>query len=222
MAQQIDLAKMFGAAAKALAASQTSLNDADTGNHDHGDNMVETFEVITQAMKAKKGADPADQLAYASELLRQKTKSGSGKVYASNLEQAAQTFKDKVVTPDNAAMLVQMLMGAGQQGQQAGGTAQPAGGGDLVGSLLSGFLGGGQAAPAQPAQAPADQGLDVGDLVNAGLSFLQAKQSGQSDTEALIGALASGTSLGQTPHRAQSGALVAQALMSAVSAMAKK
>jgi hypothetical protein len=34
--------------------------------------MVQIFKMITEAMETKQGADPADQLAYASELLRQR------------------------------------------------------------------------------------------------------------------------------------------------------
>ena len=55
MAQnQIDLFSMFNQVTKAMQESKQSLNDADTYNHDHGDHMVEIFEVITQAMKEKK------------------------------------------------------------------------------------------------------------------------------------------------------------------------
>lgn len=69
---QIDLVKLFGAVANNMGNQRESLNQADTYNNDHGDNMVEIFEVVTQAVKEKKNADPADQLAYASEILRRK------------------------------------------------------------------------------------------------------------------------------------------------------
>ena len=54
--EQIDLLSLFGQATKTLKKNQTTLNQADTYNHDHGDHMVEIFDVITQAMKAKKNA----------------------------------------------------------------------------------------------------------------------------------------------------------------------
>jgi hypothetical protein len=57
--KQVNLAKVFGSVASALAGNQEALNQADTFNHDHGDNMVEVFEVVTQAMKEKKGASAA-------------------------------------------------------------------------------------------------------------------------------------------------------------------
>ena len=73
--KSIDLASLFQSVTGTLAKNKKKLNAADEENHDHGDNMVDTFEVITQAMKEKANADPADQLAYASQLLRQR-KSG--------------------------------------------------------------------------------------------------------------------------------------------------
>ncbi len=209
MAQGLDLTKLFSTAAKALTKNQETLNQADTYNHDHGDNMVEVFQVITQAMKEKKGATSADQLEYASQLLRQKTQSGSGQVYAQGLERAAQAFTGKTVTKQNVGTLIQSLFGAQEV------KAQPAtsGGADLLGSLVSSLAGGGQqAAPAQGGSA----GLDVGDILNAGLSYFSAKQAGKGDLEALMGAVVNSSAVGQEPHRAESGTLIANAILSAL------
>ena len=71
---QINLASLFKNVASSLSEQKETLNKADTYNHDHGDNMVEIFTVISQAMQAKRNASPADQLEYASQLLRQKAK----------------------------------------------------------------------------------------------------------------------------------------------------
>ena len=75
----IDLFSLFSNVSGVLQDNKTSLNKADDYNGDHGNNMVTIFEVITQAMKEKSGADPADQLSYASQLLRG-NKSGSAKL----------------------------------------------------------------------------------------------------------------------------------------------
>ena len=50
---RIDLAKLFGAVASNLGEKRETLNQADTYNNDHGDHMVEIFEVVTQAVKEK-------------------------------------------------------------------------------------------------------------------------------------------------------------------------
>jgi len=108
----IDLAQLFQTVTGNLSDNRQQLNDADDNNHDHGDNMVDTFEVITQAMRERKGADPADQLEYAARMLRQR-KSGSSQMYASGLEQASQEFQGQQVTPANAMTLIQALLGGG-------------------------------------------------------------------------------------------------------------
>jgi hypothetical protein len=109
----LDLGKLFQTVMGTLAKNKESLNNADTSNHDHGDNMVNTFELITRAMKEKKDANPSDQFAYAAELLRQQ-KSGSAQLYAKGLSQASQQFQGQQVTSDNAMTLVQTLLGIGE------------------------------------------------------------------------------------------------------------
>jgi len=106
----IDLGKLFQTVTGALVQNKESLNNADTNNHDHGNNMVNAFELITKAMQEKKGANPAEQLAYASQVLSQQ-KSGSAQLYARGLSQASQKFEGRQVTSDNAMILVQSLLG---------------------------------------------------------------------------------------------------------------
>jgi hypothetical protein len=210
---RIDLAKLFGAVTNNLGNQREALNQADTYNNDHGDHMVEIFEVVTQAVKEKKNADPADQLAYASELLRRK-QSGSAQVYANGFAQAAQQFQGQPVTTANAGMLIQSLLGGGQA--PAAPSQQAGAGGDLLGSLLGGLTG-------QPSQGQgADNGLDIGDLLNAGMAFMNAKQQGNSTAEAAINALMSAGPLGQSSHRQESGAMVANTIMQVLGSMAKK
>jgi len=211
---RIDLAQLFGAVTNSLGNQRETLNQADTYNNDHGDHMVEIFEVVTQAVKEKRNASPADQLAYASEILRRR-QSGSAQVYANGFAQAAQQFQGQSVTTDNAGMLIQSLLGGGQApaapSQQAGGA------GDLLGSLLGGLTG----QPSQ-GQGAANDGIDIGDLLNAGMAFMSAKQQGSSTAEAAINALMSSSPLGQSSHRKESGALVANTLMQVLGSMSKK
>ncbi len=210
----IDLARLFGAVAQSLAAQREQLNQADAYNRNHGDNMVEIFEAVAQAMRERSNATPAEQLAYASELLRQR-QSGSAQVYAQGFAQAAQRFRgEKAVTPENAQVLIESLLGV-ERPQEA------TGGNNALGSLLGALLGGGQS-DAAPQTGDQDAGLDMGDVLNAGLAFLNARQRGESNVEAAIGALLSASPLGQSPHRAQSGALVANTLLQVLGAVTKK
>lgn len=228
----IDLGKLFQSVTGTLASNRERLNEADTTNHDHGDNMVDTFEVITRAMKEKKGADPADQLAYAAEILRQR-KSGSAQLYAKGLSQAAQEFQGQQVTGGNAMTLIQTLLGGGQsypmpQQQSSGGV------GDLLGSLLGGsgqqtqqggglgnVLGSLLGGSGQQSKQQSGDGLDIGDLINAGMAFMNTKSRGGSNLEAIVNALISGSAMGGS-YRSQSGSLVASALMTAVQGMLSK
>ena len=49
--------KYFKPLPKTWLKTKDSLNQADSNNHDHGDNMVEIFNIITAAMDKKKDAD---------------------------------------------------------------------------------------------------------------------------------------------------------------------
>jgi hypothetical protein len=109
----IDLGKLFQSVIGTLNENKESLNKADTNNHDHGDNMVNTFELISRAMKDKQGTDPAGQLAYAAEVLSQQ-KSGSAQLYAKGLSQASQQFTGKQINSDNVMTLIPTLLGVGE------------------------------------------------------------------------------------------------------------
>jgi len=208
MTDNIALDKIFQTVTKALSSNQSMLNDADSYNHDHGDHMVEIFQVITQAMQEKKGADPADQLAYASDLLRRKSQSGSAAMYAQNLEQASQRFQGKSLNTETGLLLVESLLGTKPQEQQTGAGA--------LASLLGGLLGGGQSQVGNQAQAeskPQAGGLGMEDLLTAGMAFMSSKQQGDSDMEAIVDAVVAASSAGQTDHRAKSGSIVANTLL---------
>jgi hypothetical protein len=222
----MDLSSLFNLASQALAANQNSLNEADTHNHDHGDNMVQVFNMISQTMAKNQNALPSQQLEQASQYLAQHGTSGSAQAYSQGLAQAAQQFQGQsAVTQDNAMMLIQSLLGGGGQNQSQGGGdllgallggGQPSQGqggqGQGAGDLLGALLGGGQ--PAQGAQGQ-DDGLDMGDLLNAGMAFMNAKQQGQNTLQAGLNALIAAGPLGQRQHRQQSGQLVANALLQA-------
>lgn len=199
---QVDLTQLFSAVSGVLANKQAALNEADTYNHDHGDHIVEIFNVITKAVQKKSAATPAEQLAFASRQLEASSQSGSAQLYAQNLKTASEQFKDKLLTPENAMLLVQLLLGA----------SQTSAGSDLLGKLLSG----GKAADGQQAK------VDTSDLLAAGMAFLQAKQRGGTTTESLVEALVTGSQMGASSHRAESGKLIANTLMQVIASMANK
>lgn len=240
--QSVDLSKVFTAVTKELKANQAPLNEADTFNHDHGSNMVNVFQTVTKAVKAKKGSPASEQLAYASQML-QNVPSGSAKVYSQNLADAATHFQGKSLTPDSAMQLVTALMGSGQPAQTTAASQDPFGSllsgmlggqqtqpaaaaqdplGGLAGSLLGGLMGGGTASD-QPSQASQSKpGLDLNDLMQAGQAFMQAQQKGSSTGEALVAALMAGSSMANSSHRTESGTLIVNTILQVIGSMAKK
>ena len=295
------LANLFQAVTNTLVENQHTLNQADDQNHDHGTNMVKTFQTITSSIEKKKDSPGSEALAYAAKQVSKEATSGSGQLYAQGLANAATQFKGQTINPQSALQLLQTLIGGGQSAQQqtaqsgggnllgsllggltgGGQSAQQqtgqSGGGDLIGSLLGGLTGGGQPTPQQPSQSgggdllgsllggltgggqPTQQqpsqsgggdllgsllggltgggnsqannsggqantggGLDMGDLVNAGMAFMQAKQSGNSTAGALLQAVLAGSGMGNSNHRQQSTQLVASSFLHALGGLAGK
>lgn len=193
MAQQgqLDLLSIFKQVSKSVKQNKDTLNQADSYNHDHGDHMVEIFDVITQAMKEKKNAEPADQLEYAAQILRRKSTSGSGKVYADNLESAAKQVTGKDLNIGMILAILQSLMGSSQK---TGG----AGGNDLLTTLLGSLLGGGSSSSG------------AGDLLGSllgqkGGSTMGSGGSGDSGAGDLLGSLLNQMG-GSSPRSGGSGA----------------
>ena len=67
--------------------------------------------------------------------------------------------------------------------------------------------------------ADTQDGLDLGDLLGAGMTYLSAKQSGKSNMEALTGALVSGSQMASSPYREQSSQLVTSTMLKALASM---
>lgn len=240
-AKSIDLASVFQTVAQNLEQNQGSLDQMDTYNHDHGSNMAQTFKTISSAVAKKKSSSASAQLAYAAKELSKTTTSGSAKLYAENLNRAAQQFKGKPVTQRGALDLLSTLIGSDQPIAQQPVQQAPSGGGDLLGALLGGL--GGQA-PQQPVQqAPSaggdllgallgglggggsssqGGGLDLGDLLQAGMAYMQAKQQGQGNLMAIIQAISAASRVGSSaPHRNQSTQLVVGSFLQALSGISQ-
>jgi hypothetical protein len=213
---QLNLADLFGAAATALSQNQGALNQTDSYNQNHGDNMVQIFNLINQAIAEKPKAPPSDQLAYAGRMVRSQANSGSAQVYAGALETASQQFQGKSLDSDNAMELITTLLSGGQA-PQAPVTPQ---GTDLISALLGSFAGD-EGASARSSKSQKDEPvIDAEDLMRGGMAYMSAQQRGASGSEAIMDAIISGSPLGESPQRAQSAKLIGGALLTAVTAYA--
>jgi hypothetical protein len=211
MAQNLDLSAIFSTVTEQLSQNKDSLNEADGYNHDHGDHMIQIFDVIKNAVAKKKDKPVAEQLEYASQAVTEKADSGSGKLYAEGLANAAKQFTGNELNAGNIGTLVQSLMGA-EKPQEA---KQPEKSKGFFGSLLSGLTGKSQTESSQ------DKGLGMDDLFRAGMAFYQSKQEGDQTTSALMDALMSASPLGESAHRSQSGSIVASTIMDFVKGLGK-
>jgi hypothetical protein len=228
------LVNIFEQVAKTLVENQQDLNQADSVNHDHGDNMVSTFQTIAQSLQKKQGVPDSQALEYAAKMLAKNSKSGSGELYAKGLSQAASTLEGKQFDPQMATQLLQALIGGGtnpapQESQSSdgdllssilGGLAETTSqksttnqdSGDLLGSLLGGLVGGNS-------KQSTNDGIDMGDLLNAGMAFMSAKQQGGNNIEALMQAFMAANGMGTSAHRQQSTQLVVGSFLKALGSM---
>jgi len=250
MAQGLDLSTIFKAVTGTLSENKTELNKADEYNHNHGDNMVEIFDLIQKSVSQKQAYSPSTQLNYASKQLQAKATSGSANAYAKNLALASKTLKGKQISANTIGPLIQSLMGLGTTPKESsssgtdmlgsllgglGGSQQTQsaqGSGDLLGSLLSGLSGSSQEnsngdlvgtllSGLSGQESQNDNGLDMGDILKAGMAFYGAKQKGDTNLEAIMSALSSSITLGQSTHRKKSGALVVDTIMNLFGSLKK-
>ena len=275
MIEELNLSTVFEEVTKVLATNRQQLDDADEYNHNHGSNIVHTFNLIQQAIVSKEAEPVSDQLAYASRMLKEKSTGSTAQIYADGLANAAQEFVGKEFNPSTVGTLVNSLMGmdsgtdrgAGDflssllgslskpeaEQPQAPAPTQPT---DLFGSLIGSLTGQQQAAPAAAQQPDASDllggllggltgtssgssqtasgggigdlvgsllggqssgsqssGLDSKDLLSLGLAYFAAKQSGQSNLQAIMQALAGSSPLGKRQDQQQSGALVINTIL---------
>jgi hypothetical protein len=150
-------------------------------------------------LQQKQGSSDSAALKYAAKQLAQQTTSGSGQLYAQNLNQAANQLQGKPMDTRGALELLQTLIGGGQAGQSS---AQQ-GGGDALGAILGSLSGGSGAPSQQPAQNTGDlMGSLLGGLTGGEATNQPSSQSGGGLLGSLLGGL---TGSGSSSSTGQSG-----------------
>lgn len=228
MAQELNLSTVFGEITKTLSANQQQLNDADDYNHNHGSNMVETFQLIQKAVSKKEGEPVSEQLAYASKILEEKTSGSTAKIYAEGLANASKQFVGKDFNAETAGTLINSMMGMNdtqkgggdllstllgslggnaQTPQQAPALSTPTDASNLLGSLLGGLTGNSE--PKQ--EVSQSSGGGIADLLGGLMGNQSSSQQSSGGITDLLGGLLGGTSNSQS----QSSGLDANTLLSA-------
>jgi phosphoenolpyruvate---glycerone phosphotransferase subunit DhaL len=158
---EIDLAGLWGAIAQNAENDRTMLNQLDQSNGNAGDNYAANMELVARTLDRELQGGQGDAGAALMAAAEQLRQDGRGKT--------APVYADGLA---NAAEQLR-----GHSGLQAG---------DLM-PLLQGLL---QGAQGSSGAVPQGQGGLLDALVPGVLGYLNAKQQGQSDTDALMSALA--------------------------------
>lgn len=196
--QPIDLVSLFEAAAQAVAEKKDDINALDGYNGNHGDNMVENVRLMADAVREHKADSPDEALRSAAIKLQEQGQGGTSQYYSRGLLQAAQQFTGKpALNTSDGLSLIQSLLGAlPAQGHPQTEEAAP--------SVLDLFLGGSgpggqaQAAPPAQAQAPAQSGGGLLEMLTglAGGAAVQQQQEQQPQPSPVGGLLEMLTGLG--------------------------
>ncbi len=108
-----DLAQLFGAALRSMKAQREEINALDGFNGNHGDNMVQNLQVITEALSMQGEKPPADALRYAGEVLQVQGRGGTSQFYSQGLGQAAERLQGHTSLEQGDVMtLIQSILGA--------------------------------------------------------------------------------------------------------------
>ena len=202
MAGKLELASLFQSVNEQLAQNQESLNVADNYNHNHGDHIVQIFNMVQNAVEEKSDRPATEQLKYASKVVERNVNSGSASLYAQGFAKAAENMRGKDLSPEFLNSLLTGLLNAEKPPQ----TSQASQKKGLFGSLLAGLFG-------KQTSSQVDDGFGLDDLIQGAVAFSQSMKDGEGSTQAAIEAIMAASPMGQSYHRKESGAIVAQTIM---------
>ena len=202
-----ELAIFFNAVEDALKQNQAAFNQADPYNANHGDHMVEIFQVAAHTAGDKSESDLAETMAYAGKNLLALDQNGSAQVYGQGLVQFGEQFRQHNISLEDLVFYIKGHLSGrdGEKGDNAGNTLK---------ALVAGLTAWKQVV--EPDTGGKD-GLNMGVLFELGIIYMQAKQRGGSRAEILADAAASASPLSSEDYRYQSGKLAIQALLEAMS-----
>lgn len=206
----LELAPLFQAVADFLTRNRETFNQADPFNTNHGDHMVEIFQIAVQAAQEKAGASVADAMQHAAGLLAETHGNGSAQVYGRGLAQLAGQLRKYNLELVDLVFYVQSVLS--EEKSEAGKNGQ-ARSGDVLKALVGGLAGWQQV---ETGKQPPDNPLDLGYMFELGIAYMQAKQRGGSRAQVIADAAASASPLSNVPHRYQSGKLAIETLLEAM------
>lgn len=221
----MNLSHLFRFAKERLVEHQQELNRADAYNGNHGDHMVEIFEVAVRAAGQDSRASLSGDMQRAAEMLEALPDNGSAQIYAQGLNAFSQAFERHQVSLQELVNYVRGLTLREQDGDQEASAPEispevdPTSSAEVLKALVEGLTGWRQGGSTQESL---QKSLDMGTLFELGMIYMQAKRRGGSRLEVLSEAAVSASPLNQVAHRTLSGKLAILALLQAMSAGAPK
>ena len=207
-AQASDLAHLFRAVQEAMEVRRQAFNQADEINGNHGDHMVQIFDIAARAAKQQGGAELAEAMDRSGQWLVTCIDNGSAQVYARGLAALAEQFRKHEISLEDLLAYVQ---GATLEKADAKVSAPQVKSGLVLKALLGGL------ASWQEAEGDkATDGLSLGYLFDLGVAYMQAKRGGGSRAEVIAEAAAAVSPLKDVPHRRMSGKAAILALLEAM------
>jgi hypothetical protein len=216
----LDLSRLFQAVTDTLASRREELNQADPVNQNHGDHMIEIFQLATRAAAERKDADLAEAMEHAGGLLRQHPQNGSAQVYARGLSQLALQFRQREIGLNDLLPYVRHTLYK-QSGEVSDSTAGEVKSGEILKALLNALSAWERSEPdplnpENGQEAAKGSSMDMGYLFGVGMSYLQAKQKGGDRLDILAETVVSASPLARVPHRYQSGKIAVRRLLEAM------
>lgn len=206
-----NLAALFQAVGEALRRERERLNQADPYNGDHGDHMVEIFQVAVSTAQSIPDAELAEVMDLVGQSLATLQDNGSAQVYARGLKAMGRSYLESGVRLGDLIATVQGTLGGAQLGSERSSGKS----GDVLKATLTGLAGWTQAESGESRSA---KPLDMGSMFEYGLAYLAAKGRGGSRVAVLADAAASVTPLREVPHRYESGKIAIQAFLESMAA----
>ena len=233
-------AHVFENVRQVVGENQTYFNAVDEINHNHGDHMLEIFDLAVQTLRDLHPDDPADAMPTAEMLtaemltadmltaqmltaglaIKKLERNGSARVYGDGLIAFAQKLEQREIGQAELIQFVREKTGVKHLEQNRGDERFIEEEGihdDRSGQVLKALVEGLSAWKQMDSGLSAKgRNLDMSALFELGIIYMQAKQHGGSKIKVLADAAVSASPLNQSAHRKLSGKIVIQAMLEAL------
>jgi hypothetical protein len=211
------LRQAFDQAQRQMEARRDEFNRADSDNANHGDHMVEIFQVAAQAIQ--EDDDLAQAMRRAADRLAGLGANGSAQVYARGLYAFAGQFAERQIGLDDLLRYLQGSLNKENASSPSGPTGR---GSDVLKALMGGLAEWKAAFNQAPTETGhgdlAGGGVDMSFVIELGSAYLAARSSGGSRAEVVAEAAVTASPLSQVAHQALSGKAAVLAIFESLAA----